>query len=189
MRTKKIVVAGIAALLVLTLVAPAAATPKGNKSPGSGPSDAGNVHAQGPSTEVAEAKAERLRQRIEQTLRNRKQRFDRAEERFATYVEKVQSLSGKVAAAGGDTSAAEAALARAEADLAEAAALEAQAVDQFRAAPGSDDFRAAYKEARETSNEAAAALRSGRRNMHEAVKLLRAELRVLGTTDGPEDES
>ena len=124
-------------------------------------------------------RAEQLRERIEQILRVRKERFDRAEERIAGHIEKVRVLADRVAAAGGDVSAAEAALARAE-----AAALEARAVEQFKAIPGAEDKRAAYKAAWETAKKAAAELRSARRNVHEAVKLLREEIRELRSAGG-----
>lgn len=184
MRVRRIILAGAAALLVLAIAGPATAAIRTSSVEGSPLPEVSAVQAQGPSTEVAQVRAEQLRERIEQILRVRKERFDRAEQRIAGHIEKVRVLADRVAAAGGDVSAAEAALARAEADLGEAAALEARAVEQFQAIPGAEDKRAAYKAAWETAKKAATELRSARRNVHEAVKLLREEIRELRSAGG-----
>ncbi len=189
MNVKKILLTGTGVLLALTLAGPAAAAPrdKGASPPDRRPAvgalgsqapttEVAGAHEPGPPASVVEAKAERLQQRMEHILRARKQNFDRAEARISDRMTKVQALADRLEAKGGDVAAAEAALTQAQAGLDAAAAKEAQAADLFRAIPGADDKRAAFKDARDMAKDALEELRAARAEVREAVKLLRREI-------------
>jgi hypothetical protein len=181
-KTKKaqIVLIGVIAFLIVGVAGLIIATPSKSLAVGATiTTQVGRATTQGPAASILATRAAMLRSRIEQILTLRKQRFDTVEAGLTNHIQTVKTVADKVAKAGGDTSAAETALQQAGTDLATATSLENQAVDQFRAIPGSTNRPAAFLLARVTAKDAVSHLRAARTDILEAMTLLRQQVRTI----------
>lgn len=148
---------------------------------------AGSVEASGTQVQTqlqtAEQRRAQLQQRIQEVLRARALRFDNAQRQMTRRVARLHELVGKVEAAGGDCSGVLNMLTLSEQSMARAASLEEDAIEQFRAVPGSANRRAAFAAARQTGRNAVEALREARQRVRTAAMELRRIATELRTGD------
>lgn len=130
-------------------------------------------------TGTREERRAEIAARIEERLRLRRQRFDAAEKGITARIRRVTELANRVEAAGGDVSGISTQLEAATAALDEAAAIEARAVEQWRAVPDATDKRAAVLEAKATGHEAVLKLRESRQTLRQVTEQLRAMVRSM----------